>query len=213
MSVMDSIDWRFVTQLIVTLLLGALTVHMQHKNNALVEAGLLATAKKKPVPKVGFFRQYWPVMLMFLLVAVNWIPHFLSPQAPTNYFQYWGMSPPGATSNDPQTGGLIATDGGLFKKYHDDFKLAGVLFFALPGSDAYDDHGLQKSKPYEIRSETINIYIPWDATYRQQVAKGMRHTSYVLLLVPNNVDMSSFDTLHQAQALGVKVVGINGGPP
>jgi hypothetical protein len=207
------IDWHFWVLLAITVVIGGLGLLMQNKQISLAEAQLLAAAKKKVAPKVGFFKQYWPLVCMLVLATTSWLPYLLSTHYPPIYMSNWGVWPLGLKIDDPQIHGRVIADGGLLQKYHGDYKLAAVAFFHIASVDAYDEEGLQKSSLYEIRDEPIEIAIPWSDTFRKMVLQGDTGTNYVLLLIPKGVSMPDFETLHQAEALGVKIEAIYAGPP
>lgn len=129
----------------------------------------------------------------------------------------YGAYPVGALINDPSLHGEIKTDGDYFGNYAEDYKLAGVIFLYHPnGVDPSDQPLLNKSGLYDIRPEHETLSIPWSDEYRQELIRnGPRGTGtdYALLLVPKGVEMTQFDTLHQAKALGVKVEQVSYGPP
>lgn len=93
------------------------------------------------------------------------------------------------------------------------YKLMGVIYHFPEGVDRYDIKGISKSTAYEIRPEPIDILIPYNQNFRNEIAIGEHGSSYGLLAVPIGVAPEQFDTLRQAIALGARILVERGGPP
>jgi hypothetical protein len=115
--------------------------------------------------------------------------------------------------DDPAFGGQVKADGRLLQKYAKKYRVSAIAFHSFPPKDPYDAGGLQKSLLYDIRNADILIPIPFDAAFRDRLKHGAIQTNYGLLLVPNGVEMSDFDTTRQAANAGVKVLATHSGPP
>lgn len=175
---------------------------------------------QQPMPKgsksshAQWYRKYWPVLVMFLILPLNWIPYFLArsrgADAPIEYMTYRGALIPGSPyASNPFL--RVDTEGRFFKEYSGDHYLAAVAF-RLRSGDAKDARNLQKSASFDIRDETISMAIPLDIDFLNSIGKAIG-TNYALLIVPSKIQMDQFDTLRQAERLGVKVVEVRGGPP
>ncbi len=118
------------------------------------------------------------------------------------------------TVTPPDPWSYIIADGPALSYLNSDkFKLLGVAFHIAPNVDKYDTSNLSKSGLFDIRPENIVMRIYWNATFVNEAMEGARGTDYTLLAVPLGVTPDKFDTLHQATALGAKIIEERGGPP
>jgi hypothetical protein len=97
----------------------------------------------------------------------------------------------------------IVADGKLLRPFRSGFKVAGVVF---QGSGPVNDiDKLQKSDLYDITDGFVQVGIPLDHEFRNRFAP-LCCPKYLLLVVPNEVNMNDFATMRQAKALGVTVL-------
>jgi hypothetical protein len=126
---------------------------------------------------------------------------------------------------DPVTGSVmveegiaasyVTADGNLLSKtkYRKSYKVMAVCFFWDGLEDALDVKGISKSGLFDIDKGPIEIRIPWNEEYIRRVAHGERGSSLDLLLVPDNLSPTSFDSVREAVAHGAILVQKVGGPP
>jgi hypothetical protein len=87
-----------------------------------------------------------------------------------------------------------------------------VAFRYFGNGDILDSRDLQKSGLYDIKDESITIFIHLDQSFVETMRRE-RGTSYYLLLVPKAVQMDQFTTPREAESLGVKLIDGRSGPP
>ncbi|HTW50748.1 MAG TPA: hypothetical protein VME45_02505, partial [Stellaceae bacterium] len=80
-------------------------------------------------------------------------------------------------------------------------------------TDYLDDKMTLKSTEHDISSTIEAMTVKIEGQFLDELEKGMRQTFYSLLLVPSTVQMTQFDNLRQAKALGVIEVERRSGPP
>jgi hypothetical protein len=221
-------DWSawmpVIVNTLITAGIGVAGLVMQQKQIVLAKAQFEASAKKAKVPlKPRWWNLYWPIALMVVLAAVSWIPYILGIDGPVRVpsaLVRWGLAPvPGMNEDvgipvdDPIVHGRVVANGHALRKYAKADRIAAVAFHAIGSIDPFDVSTLQKSALYDIRDEEMEVAIPLDSAFRDDYKHGFRGTNYMLLLVPRGTTMADFGTIHQAQALGVKVLGTGLGPP
>ena len=103
--------------------------------------------------------------------------------------------------------------GHLFADLATTHKLIGLVVQYDGLQDIRDTVGLQKSKTYEIRDAELNIVVRVDDDFMRAVNRGVRQTSYALLVVPNGVTEQDFTTMRAAMNLGVIVAWTGTGAP
>jgi hypothetical protein len=186
------------------LAMGSYQTYLQYTSVKLMKA----TTKNK---RADIKPKYWPLVAMTLVgVAIAWIPTLLPSQdVPTNYVRAWGWD-----AQDPNHKGSVLADGRALFSKHSKFRLAAVCFHYFGLGDPKDATNLSKSGLYDILQADIPIIIPYNDTFlaewKQENKSG---TNYYLLLVPIGIKMNQFDTIHEAEALGVQLIGQGSGPP
>jgi hypothetical protein len=197
-----------------SLILAAATiygVYLQHRQVQLMAS--LPKSRKQEIKPV-----YWPLISVAVIgIAVSWLPVVFSKDVNISqqYMQQWGMMPrPNVTpSSDWHTMmGTITADGRLLYNQRNKYELAGIAFDYFGTQDPKDTTDLSKSSLYDIQNGDIHISIPLSETLIADKQQGKAGTNFMLLLVPKGVRMEQFSTIHQAEALGAKVLSQGGGP-
>jgi hypothetical protein len=159
-----------------------------------------------------------PIALLFFGLFIFWFSAWNKPEKLV-MVDYGGNGP---VAYDRNTGQLtpnnpschIIIDGAdLDYLSNRKYKLLGVLFHILPGSDRLDVKNMSKSNLFDIRHEKINIAIFWNSTFIKEWTGGAVNIDYTLLALPIGVTPDQFDTLRQAIGLGAKIIEERGGPP
>ena len=111
----------------------------------------------------------------------------------------------------------ITADGHLLRSRiadYDRYKIAGVCYHYEGLGDVQDVQDLQKSELHDIVEGDIIIGIKLDQKFMNTwLQERKSNTNYVLVLVPNGINMNQFSTMRQAMALGVKPLNGAIGPP
>jgi hypothetical protein len=181
--------------------------------------------EKVPAPLKANWWGYVPLVLLavgLIGFLISWFGGEQKPSQPlmTDY----GMTLPPTESFTirighpedipPGQGSYIKFDGDRLmylnpKKY----RVMGVVYHLPPNIDRIDVNGLSKSSEFDIRGEPIDIIIPWNQQFLNEMGHGARMSSYALLAIPVGVTPDQFNTLRQAEALGARILEERGGPP
>ena len=154
---------------------------------------------------------YWPLIVICVAgIGIAWTPVWFNT---TNQNQYqasllaWGLNP-----QNQQTG-FIRVDSRRFLSQRKGFRLAAACFHYYGIGDAKDSPNISKSALYDIVDQPyLDITIPFNQQFEEERKKG-HGSNYALLLVPNGVKMDQFSTIHEAEALGVKMIDTGAGSP
>jgi hypothetical protein len=75
--------------------------------------------------------------------------------------------------------GTIKADGRLISEnIGNGYKLFGILFHHSHAIDPKDETEISKSGPYDVTSQEIDIQIPWNQRFFDELIAGMHGTSY-----------------------------------
>lgn len=218
-------NYQFWLPLALTAIIGAIGAYGTYLQKKQLQLMLRAKGKKGVAPSPGFWRSNGQLVVMFVCAAIAWVPYVISrdqPQPTTlQYMLKWGpVAPPGVdeNANSIPVGLLkyvkVVARGHELLPYKDKYRVGAVSFHYLGTTDVDDVDNLQKSNLYDIRDDAIELYIPVNEAFRQEIAHGgSGHTNYHLLVVPKERSMGDFTTMRQAKALGAKVVSIGSGSP
>jgi hypothetical protein len=138
-----------------------------------------------------------------------------------DYLLYYGTNPPGFSyrQNDPNSFagarvGTIKADGRLISEnIGNGYKLFGILFHHSHAIDPKDEADISKSGPYDVTSQEIDIQIPWNQRFFDELIAGMHGTSYALVAIPSRNSSEKFDSVRDVINLGGRVLTMRGGPP
>jgi hypothetical protein len=201
-------DYQKLASAIGSVLIIAMGIYQTYLQRATVQ--LMKTTPKNRQADIR--PVYWPLAVMVVLgIAIAWLPVFLSASSaqPKTYLLAWGWN-----QRDPNHQGWIRADGRALFDRHSKFRIAGVCFHYLGLGDPKDTSTLSKSDLYDITQDDVNIVIPYTATFITEWHQAhINGTNYILLLVPMGIKMNQFETLHEAEALGVQMIGQGSGPP
>lgn len=213
-------DYRFWIPVLGTLaqiIIGLWSVKLQLQTQQEVRT----RAERRRGSKFPWYRAYWPILAMAACMIGTWVPYFSSQGIVISppYLTTWGpVTPDGFSPGqnvpvDQFKAVKEIADGRLLMSARKRSRLAGVCFHYSGLGDQDDVTDLQKSQLYDIRDGDVLITIPLGPKFMEELKGGSRGTLYRLLLVPSNVAMSQFSSLHEAYRLGVQVIGQGGGPP
>jgi hypothetical protein len=132
--------------------------------------------------------------LVFCALAFWMLAH--QPQQPPNYFLEWGN-----TASGTSVEGFVLVDPSGLQSFAKDYKLAAVEMHWNGLQDVLDTDDLQKSATFDIAQGAIQILIPVSPTFG--TGNG---DNFFLLLVPKAITTDQFQTLREAQNLGVKIL-------
>jgi|SRR5579885_3203719 len=101
----------------------------------------------------------------------------------------------------------VTANGDRFWPWRDKYKFAsGCLVYDGLG-DPLDAHQLQVSQLHDIRKGREDLLVKWSPSFLEMIqTRKVTSLNYVLMLIPNQINPGSFDTLRQAKAMGVRVV-------
>ena len=189
---------------VVMILLAAIQAWYQRRQ---VQLMLKSSKSRLAAIKAPLWSAYGPLLLTVAVgTAIAWSPFFLPRSDQEPPLLSWGPL------GNKNILGVIANGRAVWSK-RDDFRLAGVMFHYSGTLDRYDVSGLSKSQLYDIEQGYVLIMISPTSGFLDENHRGIAGTTYLLLLVPNRISMSQFETIHQAQRLGVVVLGGGEGPP
>jgi hypothetical protein len=196
-------DYQKLSSGFVTVLMLGVGIYQTYLQRRQVQLMTVAPKSKKASMKPV----YWPTLVIVTFgIAIAWTPFFLPQTADEHPLMSWG--PLGSRN----TLGVVANGRAVWSK-RDDFRLAGVMFHYSGAQDKYDVSGLSKSRLYDIEHGSFPIVIQPTANFLDENHRGLSGTTYLLLLVPQQIGMSQFETIHEAQRLGVIVLDGGEGPP
>jgi len=162
---------------------------------------------------------YWPLISVAVIgITVSWLPVVFSKDVDLSqkYMERWGMTP--KPNADPKGDfahnmiGTVTADGRLLQSRRGKYQLAAVAFDYFGTQDVKDTPDLSKSSLYDIQDGDVQIAIPFSDSLIADKQQGKTGTNFMLLLVPKGIGINQFNTIHEAEALGVKVLAQGAGP-
>ncbi len=118
--------------------------------------------------------------------------------------------PPLSLTGKP--GGLVSAAGYLLGKYAKDYRLVAVCFHYRGTSDFKDVKNISKSAAFDIAPYSMELSIQWNNTYMSELSSGIIGPYYVLLMVPKELSVDSFDSVREAMAKGAIILNAGGQP-
>jgi hypothetical protein len=202
---MDKNDWYFVASVLLSLvgllgldwnlIFGRVSVRDPRKRELLV---LLSVALALVLSAFGWFRYH------SLFERIPYL-EYQSTKNLQGAINSWGALQVGSDFRSS-----FIVDGDALYSFRDDYGVAAVAFHNPTEQDWKDITELVKSNIHDISHGEIAIGWVFPPEYVKAPIKG---TQFVAILVPNKVRMDQFTSLRQAESMGVKIVGLAGGPP
>lgn len=124
-------------------------------------------------------------------------------QAAGSSIVLWGNHP-------VQQRGFLIADTSQLQDKQANYKLAFVELLASMETN-FVDIPLQKSGLFDIAQPVVPMSMPLSPEFVAHLSD--ESAMFVLLLVPDGVEMSQFSTLRQAKGLGVQIIGAAGQKP
>lgn len=178
------------------------------------------------------FTYRWPYPAKWLLVivavsAIGWggwtnvSLQYLNERFPpgVQYFQRWGgsVSDPTVIRAGKVVSGASASNvvanGDLLTRFAGKYKVMTVCYHWKGDVDPKDVQNISKSNIFDIHPGPIEMSIPWNEQFIQEVGRGDSGTNYLLLLVPNKVSVGDVHSVRSALDLGgYSLINVSGPP-
>jgi hypothetical protein len=110
-------------------------------------------------------------------------------------------------------GSQVTIDGTLLKQFANKYRMVAVAFHYNGTGDYSDVTDICKSGLFDIGPRRIEIRISWNKKFLREMLTGAKQTNYIVLLLPNGLDVDQFNSIRQALRLGGMLVQGAGGPP
>jgi hypothetical protein len=218
---LSDLEKQFYVGLVVSFLcfiFTAISAYYQREAVVLMKVGM--STKKRNEYEQNTRWWWWPIIVMVLLSGSAWIPYWLTPENLSEQVKImgWGPDAPNGTLmniNALQNLKVSADGSHASSSTREKYRMAAVALHSDGSKDPDDVEILARSAEHDIVDGNVPILLPVTERFRADYGPLLHWvgTGYLLLLVPKPVSMESFETIRQAKALGVKVVGTGGGPP
>ncbi|MGA8212254.1 MAG: hypothetical protein WB799_01575 [Candidatus Sulfotelmatobacter sp.] len=160
----------------------------------------------------GSIKKFWPMIVMAAMLVLTWgavgydvyhhtasIPEFDEPQADP-LVSSWGLE--GQICD-------MTINGSALLPLRSDYKIAIGCFVFAGTEDILDAPNVQVSQLYDIRGDQILVRVPFSEAYQKyRDAHGAMGSHIALLLIPNGIEPSQFQTLRQARQLKVRILAL-----
>jgi hypothetical protein len=151
------------------------------------------------VAKRTWIHKYWPTVIMFVILPLNWIPYFLTPHCPLDVFLDYGKTL-------DRIYAIVKTPE-LVNKRPDRLMLVGMI--ADNSVDYKKDQRIVKSASFEIQDYTIRLEI----VITPEVIATLNRPGTVMLYlleVPKEFPLELVKDLDGAEKLGAKILTSRG---
>jgi hypothetical protein len=205
----------------VGIVVGLSTIYFSWQQNRIFqrqnEIFAAQTGKPMPAGRSGRARlgRYWPMLAMALLALLTWSAVGL---------YYYTRNQSGILEFDDArraadlSGGygqiagsscFMTVNSSLLLAMQDKYKLAIGCFISDGTTDILDAPEVQVSALYDIKDGDVTCRTNYSEAFQKYY--GLKHSNGIMIAifaVPNGVQSSSFTTLRQARAFGVKILEI-----
>jgi hypothetical protein len=190
----------------------------QTRQTRVMEAQSLPRAARRrgELPHVSWLRS--PAILALVALALlAWAPWIITKYNPTpvtnKVFGEYKLQINPATGTYAGMTLFMAFNSYGIRSYKNSGKIIGIAFHNYGYKDIDDISELQKSAPYDIKSEQQLLLINTNSAFVDEVNRGSKETFYGIVIIPNSAAADSFTTMRQAKAMGAIIEQIGVGPP
>lgn len=171
---------------------------MYQQNRILHRANELAARSPKNrlilgASEMTFFKRYWPLLAMILVMIGTWASRWYSPTVAERGL-FISYSTQGGSANLPKT--CDATfDGAALESYQHDFKAALVCGIGDPTIDPFKNTAIAVSQPFSIQQGPMTVSTPFSNAMANHVAAHL--TSAVTGISKGSMATESFELWFQ----------------